>query len=326
MFAEDDDDDMFAPADGTSKGPGHAEAGTKEMDMLTFLNAGDPEDKKHIIQLLRNFDHKNHMCLVFENLHSDLREVLKKFWSQCRNQPQGDQGLRTADVPCTYVLVSIAHQRSYSECRSTTLSICGPSAAHCSNFTQAASSLLAATTTKCCAVIQECRGKFPKRLIIRSTLAGKHFEGGDPEYVFISQERDKITGNTTMRPMNFAKTVPGKDLKARLTANARSMAPAELKELHAFIDLLDKCLQLDPARRISPQRRTSPPVHPARSAFGCASCEGQASNGAIEDEIGVCPRRGHSQEVCRRITRGDDCTPSIAQNRIALCATSAIHP
>jgi serine/threonine-protein kinase PRP4 len=54
-------------------------AGTKEMDMLTELNAADREDKRHIIQLLRNFDHKGHMCLVFENLHSDLREVLKKF-------------------------------------------------------------------------------------------------------------------------------------------------------------------------------------------------------------------------------------------------------
>lgn len=52
-------------------------AGTKEMDMLTELNAADRENRRHIIQLLRNFDHKGHMCLVFENLHSDLREVLK---------------------------------------------------------------------------------------------------------------------------------------------------------------------------------------------------------------------------------------------------------
>jgi serine/threonine-protein kinase PRP4 len=145
MFAEDDEDDMFAPAGTAAKTPGHAEirtldsslldnwdypdghyriiigelldgryavqqqigkgtfatvvratdtktnqdvavkiacnnetmykAGTKEMDMLTELNAADREDKRHIIQLLRNFDHKGHMCLVFENLHSDLREV-----------------------------------------------------------------------------------------------------------------------------------------------------------------------------------------------------------------------------------------------------------
>jgi hypothetical protein len=50
------------------------------------LNAEDPEDKKHVIRLLRNFDHKAHMCLVFENLHCDLREVLKKFGRYKRNQ------------------------------------------------------------------------------------------------------------------------------------------------------------------------------------------------------------------------------------------------
>ncbi|KAK6429376.1 U4/U6 small nuclear ribonucleoprotein prp4, partial [Oleoguttula sp. CCFEE 5521] len=52
-------------------------AGTKEMEMLSMLNAADTEDKKHIIRLHRNFDHKGHLCLVFENLSADLREVLK---------------------------------------------------------------------------------------------------------------------------------------------------------------------------------------------------------------------------------------------------------
>ncbi|KAI7111828.1 kinase-like protein, partial [Hortaea werneckii] len=54
-------------------------AGQKEMDFLQILNDGDPEDKKHIIRLLRHFDHKGHMCIVFEALSADLREVLKKF-------------------------------------------------------------------------------------------------------------------------------------------------------------------------------------------------------------------------------------------------------
>ncbi|KAI6883643.1 hypothetical protein KC318_g13795, partial [Hortaea werneckii] len=30
------------------------------------------------------------------------------------------------------------------------------------------------------------------------------------------------------------------------------LSPAELKEHASFVDLLDKCLQLDPARRVSP--------------------------------------------------------------------------
>lgn len=368
MFAEHDDDDMFAPAGATSKTAGHAEiraldsslldnwdypdghyriilgelldgryavqqqigkgtfatvvratdtktnqdvavkiacnnetmykAGTKEMDMLTLLNASDPEDKKHVIRLLRNFDHKNHMCLVFENLHSDLREVLKKFG---RNVGINLKAIRAyarqmflalshlkrnevlhADLKPDNILVN--QERS-------NLKICDLGTASkaedaevtpylVSRFYRAPEVILGmpfdyaidmwsigctlyelytgrilfagGDNNQMLRVIQECRGKFPKRVIIRSTLADKHFIGGDPEFVFVSQERDKITGNTTMKQMNFTKTVPGKDLKARLTGNARSMAPAEMKELHAFVDLLEKCLQLDPARRISP--------------------------------------------------------------------------
>lgn len=368
MFAEDDDDDMFAPAGAATKGTGHAEiraldsslldnwdypdghyriiigelldgryavqqqigkgtfatvvratdtktnqdvavkiacnnetmykAGTKEMDMLTHLNSNDPDDKKHVIRLLRNFDHKNHMCLVFENLHSDLREVLKKFG---RNVGINLKAIRAyarqmflalshlkkcevlhADLKPDNILVN--QERSH-------LKICDLGTASkaedaevtpylVSRFYRAPEVILGipfdyaidmwsigctlyelytgrilfagGDNNQMLRVIQECRGKFPKRVVIRSTLAGKHFIGGDPEFIFISQERDKITGNTTMKQMNYAKTTPGRDLKTRLTSNARSLAPAEAKELQHFVDLLEKCLQLDPARRISP--------------------------------------------------------------------------
>ena len=273
-------------------------AGTKEMDMLTLLNAEDPEDKKHVIRLLRNFDHKAHMCLVFENLHCDLREVLKKFG---RNVGINLKAIRAygrqmflalshmkkcevlhADLKPDNILVN--QERSQ-------LKICDLGTASkardaevtpylVSRFYRAPEVILGmpfdyaidmwsigctlyelytgrilfagGDNNQMLRVIQECRGKFPKRVIIRSTLADKHFIGGDPEYVFVSQERDKITGNTTMKQLNFNKTTPGRDLRARLTANTRTMSPAELKEVHHFIDLLEKCLQLDPARRITP--------------------------------------------------------------------------
>ena len=53
--------------------------GFKEIGILEKLMAADPEDKKHIIRLERHFEHKGHLCMVFENLSIDLREVLKKF-------------------------------------------------------------------------------------------------------------------------------------------------------------------------------------------------------------------------------------------------------
>ena len=54
-------------------------AGLKEIEILQKLNDADPEDKKHIIRLERQFEHKGHLCMVFENLSINLREVLKKF-------------------------------------------------------------------------------------------------------------------------------------------------------------------------------------------------------------------------------------------------------
>ncbi|KAK9453115.1 kinase-like domain-containing protein [Dipodascopsis uninucleata] len=54
-------------------------AGMKEMGILESLNSSDPDDKKHLIRLLRHFDHKGHLCLVFESMSINLREVLKRF-------------------------------------------------------------------------------------------------------------------------------------------------------------------------------------------------------------------------------------------------------
>jgi serine/threonine-protein kinase PRP4 len=54
-------------------------AGIKEIEILRDLAANDPEDKKHLIRLERSFEHKGHLCMVFENLSLNLREVLKKF-------------------------------------------------------------------------------------------------------------------------------------------------------------------------------------------------------------------------------------------------------
>ena len=43
-------------------------AGLKEIDILQILVKADPEDKKHMIRLERQFEHKGHLCMVFENL------------------------------------------------------------------------------------------------------------------------------------------------------------------------------------------------------------------------------------------------------------------
>lgn len=54
-------------------------AGLKEIGILQKIMEADPDGRKHVIRLEGWFEHKGHLCLVFENLSLNLREVLKKF-------------------------------------------------------------------------------------------------------------------------------------------------------------------------------------------------------------------------------------------------------
>ena len=64
---------------------------------MNRLRQSDPEDKKHVVRLERSFEHRGHLCLVFESLRSvqssissnavliypscsmNLRDVVKRF-------------------------------------------------------------------------------------------------------------------------------------------------------------------------------------------------------------------------------------------------------
>ncbi|CAD5325716.1 unnamed protein product [Arabidopsis thaliana] len=53
-------------------------AGQAEIRILKKLVGSDPENKHHCVRLLSTFKYRNHLCLVFESLHLNLREVVKK--------------------------------------------------------------------------------------------------------------------------------------------------------------------------------------------------------------------------------------------------------
>jgi serine/threonine-protein kinase PRP4 len=71
-------------------------AGQKESQILNKLKQADPDDRKHIVRLERTFEHRGHLCLVFESLRyahfglifylfthicssMNLRDVVKRF-------------------------------------------------------------------------------------------------------------------------------------------------------------------------------------------------------------------------------------------------------
>lgn len=53
--------------------------GFTEIAILQKLNDADPDGKKHIVKFEHSFEYKGHLCMAFENLSLNLREVLKKF-------------------------------------------------------------------------------------------------------------------------------------------------------------------------------------------------------------------------------------------------------
>ena len=96
-------------------------------------------------------------------------------------------------------------------------------------------------------VIMECRGKFSSKMLRKAQFAGHHF---DDLLNFRSIEKDRLTGKDTVRILSLAK--PTRDLRTRLTSNSKGMSDSELKDLHLFADLLDRCLSLNPEKRCTP--------------------------------------------------------------------------
>ncbi|CAL5011884.1 unnamed protein product [Urochloa decumbens] len=54
-------------------------AGKQEVEILEKLARADRQDKPHCVRFISNFRYRNHLCLVLESLHMNLRELLKKF-------------------------------------------------------------------------------------------------------------------------------------------------------------------------------------------------------------------------------------------------------
>jgi serine/threonine-protein kinase PRP4 len=50
--------------------------------------------------------------------------------------------------------------------------------------------------------------------------------------------------------MNIVK--PTRDLRSRLLGTAKGLGDVEAKEINLFVDLLDRCLNLNPEKRCTP--------------------------------------------------------------------------
>jgi serine/threonine-protein kinase PRP4 len=269
-------------------------AGIKEIDILNDIAENDLEDKKHIIRLYRSFDHKGHLCMVFENLSLNLREVLKKFGRDIginlkairAYSQQLFLGLSLLKK-CQYLHADLKPDNILVNEGRNLLKICDLGSASptsenltapylVSRFYRAPEIILGLPYDTGIDVwsigctlfelysgkilftgrnnngmlrsIMECRGRFPHKLLRKGTLTNQYF---DDLLNFQAIDEDRVTGRLTTR-MIEVKAKPVRDLRTRLMPKGKKMDEGERKELELFLDLLDRCLDLRPEKRITP--------------------------------------------------------------------------
>src|SRR5690606_23361663 len=94
-------------------------------------------------------------------------------------------------------------------------------------------------------LIMQIRGKIPQKLIKRGQFSTLYFnDQGD----FLSHEVDPFTKKDYIKEMNV-NNYPTKDLLTLLKNNSNI---SEETQLNSFKDFLEKCLHLDPNKRINP--------------------------------------------------------------------------
>ncbi|KAG0701585.1 kinase-like domain-containing protein [Suillus ampliporus] len=276
-------------------------AGLKEVQILNKLKQADPEDKKHIVRLERTFEHRGHLCLVFESMSMNLRDVVKRFGK--------DVGLNIKAVRAyahqLFLALSLLKKVNVMHAdikpdnilvneQKTLLKLCDLGSASdasenditpylVSRFYRAPEIILGVpydpaldiwsigctlyelytgkilfpgrSNNQMLLLMMELKGRFNTKMIKKAKFGEMYFDemGG-----FESVETDRVTGANVVRKVHISK--PSRDLRARLMPPASvKMKDDEMKLLTSFIDLLDRCTALDPARRITPKEAL---IHP----------------------------------------------------------------
>lgn len=267
-------------------------AGLKEAQILRKLMEADPDDKKHLIRLLRTFEHRGHLCLVFESLSMNLREVVKRYGKDI------GLNLRAVRAYASQMFLALALMKKcelmhadlkpdnilVNESKST-LKVCDLGSASdvteneitpylVSRFYRAPEIILG-LPYDCsldvwsigCTLYELYTGKilFPGRtnnhmLLLMMETKGKFQNKLVKKARFGDQHFDENMNflshekNDVITPRQIPSKPPS-DLRSRLMPPGvtRKMKDEEVRLLTNFVDLLDKMLSLEPSKRPLPK-------------------------------------------------------------------------
>lgn len=271
-------------------------AGFKEMAILKKLHEQDAKLTKHLVRLEGHFEHKGHLCMVFEHLSMNLRDLMKK--------KTGKDGFSLDAVrsfasqmfiglmllkKCKIMHADLKPDNMLVDDSFKSLKICDlGSAADIAENNEATPYLVSRyyrapeiilgmrydypidmwsigvtlfemwtgkflfkgnTNNHMLRLIMECRGKFSPKMLKKCSLASEHFNF---DAAFKSYEKDAFDKDV-VKYIHFVKPTPGLDLKSRILEAAKGMNnSAQMKQVNLLADLLDRCLTLNPEKRITP--------------------------------------------------------------------------
>lgn len=265
--------------------------GMKELSTCRQIAEADPQNKYRCVRLLNHFETRGHLCLVFERLDMDARQLMKKYskgvgfpLAIVRSFAQqlaralhllSHLKLVHADLKPDNVLVN----EKTNLVKLADFNTVVPVAANAVNeemqsrFYRAPETILGLPLD--CAVdvwslgvmlyelytgkvlfpgrsnnemlrlIQEARGPVPRKAFQKGLFLSKHF---DAEGSFLQTERDSVTAKRDIvRKVGMIRQT--RDLRAELIATNVPLHEREL--LTSFVSFLERCLVLDPRKRIT---------------------------------------------------------------------------
>jgi len=275
-------------------------AAEKEMEVLKTLNNSDRDDRRHIVRLLRHFNHRGHLCLVFDWLWGNLRVALKRYGN--------GRGLTPVAIYSytKQLFIAMRHMRRNKIMHAdlkpdnilindkfSTLKVCDLGSASdvseneitaylvsrfyrapeiilgckydtqidvwsaaCTLYETATGDVLfpGRTNNDMLKHMMEIKGKISHKMIKAGQLSSSHF---DENLDFLWACKDSYTKKDITKKVHdlrASRNITDMILTKKATylqGNSPKVAFYR-KKLRQLGDLLDKCLSLDPSRRLTP--------------------------------------------------------------------------